>query len=165
MGKEEQGVSQPRYMLIPRVLVFVRRGQDFLLIKGASQKRLWAGLYNGVGGHLEPGEDWLSAAKRELFEETGLIVNLRLCGMVTVNVEQAVGVGMSVFTGEYTQGDLIASREGEPQWINRAELEHLPLVADVKPLIEKISQMKAGDPPFSARSYYDQAGSLVIEFH
>jgi len=64
MGKEEQGVTQPRYLLIPRVLVFIRRGDDFLLIKGASHKRLWANQYNGIGGHLERGEDLLSAAKR-----------------------------------------------------------------------------------------------------
>ncbi|MDP3183744.1 MAG: NUDIX domain-containing protein, partial [Anaerolineales bacterium] len=66
MPASEQGVSRDRYMLIPRTLIFLRRGDSVLLIKGAPHKRLWANKYNGVGGHLERGEDVLSAARREL---------------------------------------------------------------------------------------------------
>lgn len=35
-------------------------------------KEPYLGLYNLVGGHIEPGEDGESAAYRELFEETGI---------------------------------------------------------------------------------------------
>ncbi len=35
-------------------------------------KEPYLGLYNLVGGHIEDGEDGISAAYRELFEETGI---------------------------------------------------------------------------------------------
>ena len=38
---------------------------EVLLLRGAADKRLWANRYNGLGGHVEAGEDVLSAAKRE----------------------------------------------------------------------------------------------------
>jgi len=71
MPVSEQGVTNDRYMVIPRTAIFPRRGDAYLLIKGAPNKRLWANKYNGLGGHVERGEDILSAAGRELLEETG----------------------------------------------------------------------------------------------
>jgi len=55
MPQSDQGVTRDRYMLIPRTIIFLRRGDFCLLIKGAPTKRLWAGKYNGVGGHVERG--------------------------------------------------------------------------------------------------------------
>ena len=72
MGIEAQGVSQDRYTVIPSVLIFPFASDDkFLLLKGAAHKRSWAGLWNGIGGHVEAGESILQAAQRELREETG----------------------------------------------------------------------------------------------
>ena len=72
MPSADQMVLSDRYTIIPRTLIFLICGKNVLLLKGALNKRLWAGLYNGVGGHIERGEDILTAAQRELQEETGL---------------------------------------------------------------------------------------------
>jgi len=40
MPKSEQGISAGRYMIIPRTLIFITRGDSVLLIKGAPDKRL-----------------------------------------------------------------------------------------------------------------------------
>ena len=98
MPQSDQGITRDRYMLIPRTVIFLRRGESYLLIKGAPIKRLWAGKYNGVGGHVERGEDVLSAAKRELKEETGLDAGLWLCGTVIVDVD-GFGICLFVFSG------------------------------------------------------------------
>jgi len=74
LGIEAQGVSQDRYTVIPRVLIFPFASDGkVLLLKGAAHKRIWAGLWNGIGGHVETGESILQAAQRELREETGLL--------------------------------------------------------------------------------------------
>ena len=165
MPETEQGVNLDRYMLVPRTLIILTREDTVLLLKGADNKRLWAGLYNGIGGHIEQGEDVLTAAQRELLEESGLTSpDLWLCGVVIVDTQTNPGVGIFIFTGECTDGEMVLSKEGMLEWIKTSQLNHLPLVGDLPVLIPKILDMKPGDTPFSARSSYNDRGNIVVTF-
>jgi len=166
MAHRNRKAKKPAYTVVPRTLVFLRHGGSLLLLKGAPRKRLWAGLYNGVGGHVQRGEDIHSAAERELWEETGLTADIWLCGTVLVEgADRDVGACLYIFTGKAVGGSLRPSSEGVPEWIPANRLRGLPTVEDLQILISRIRTMKRGDPAFSARSYHRGGKGLTIEFH
>jgi 8-oxo-dGTP diphosphatase len=167
MGKDEQGVaaSRERYAAIPRVLVFVFNGEDVLLIKGAPSKRIWANRYNGVGGHVEAGEDVYAAALREVGEETGLAVrDLAFCGTINIDAGQETGIMLFVFAARSDGRATIPSSEGSLEWLPLDRIGEYALVEDLPVLLARIRGMSRGSPPFFARYWYDEQDALCIAF-
>lgn len=139
MRPEDQLNAGVGYTVIPRVLVFLTRDDEVLLLRGAPDKKLWAGKYNGLGGHIEPGETPHQAAVREVGEEAGLTVEaLTLRAIVHVMLTSAPGVLFFVFTGTALPGELHASIEGAPVWAARSEISTLPLVEDLPELLPRV---------------------------
>jgi 8-oxo-dGTP diphosphatase len=165
MGREEQGVrGQRRYALVPRTLVFLFCDDRVLLLLGAPDKRTWPGCYNGIGGHLERGENLLEGAQRELLEETGLgSVDLHLCGLITVEVEPERGVLIGVFRGEVPSCSPVRPcSEGSGRWLTLAEAARLPLVPDLLQILPRVFAWKPQSPVFHAHSFYDDQETLQV---
>jgi 8-oxo-dGTP diphosphatase len=165
MPANDQGVHPERFQIIPRVLVFITHQQQVLLIKGAATKRIWANKYNGIGGHVERGEDIISAARREILEETGLNVD-HLCfrGSVVIDAGQPTGIGIFVFTAVAPTIQTISSSEGTLEWVSIDRLLQVELVEDLPTLLPKVLAMNDADPPFFGRYWYEATGELQMAF-
>jgi 8-oxo-dGTP diphosphatase len=141
-------------MLYPRTLTFLLSGKDVLLIHRSPHADLFPDVFNGVGGHVERGEDILSAARREVAEETGLDVpDLSL--RCILNVDEGAdrpGVLVFVFVGHTEQRDVVASSEGNLHWIPLARINDLDLMPDLPPILNRVLALPYDAQPLFARS-------------
>lgn len=154
--------AEGRYTVLPRTLVFLRHGDDVLLLRRGAERRVWAGRYNGLGGHIERGEDVAAAARREVAEEAGIttIDDLRLRAAINVGAAP-VGVLLFVFTGSVRSREVRGSPEGRPEWISLARLGEVPLVTE-PPLLPEIF---AADRLLYGWQGYDEEGRrLPVRF-
>lgn len=165
MSLTGQRPDPSRYRVVPRTLAFLTRGSQVLLQRARDDHGAWAGRYNGIGGHLEPGEDPLSGARREIREETGLEPDrLTLRGVVLIDTGQPIGVALYVFRGECPAGEPTPGPEGTAAWFHLADLEAVPLVEDLPTILPLVLPGREDGPPFSAVYRCDAHGRLSIVF-
>lgn len=162
-----QRLQPDRYAIIPRALAFLVFGDEILLLKLPHKAGAWAGRYNGVGGHIEQGEDPQSSAIREIREETGIIPsNLALCGVITVDTGNNPGIGLYIFVGFMEERkNPRESAAGVAEWKKLGDLDQLPLVPDLTTLIPKALSAFETKKAFSAQYRYDQNGELTMKFN
>lgn len=163
---EGQRLQPERYTVVPRTISFVFHEDQVLLIKLAKDRGAWSGKLNGLGGHIEQGEDPHTSALREIEEETGIILQrLKLCGHILIDTGQKPGIGLFVFGNDVAQpGSLRSTAEGEPCWINTHDLKMHPLVDDLHWLIPKVRSVLDGAPPFLGLYQFNHDGSLNVEW-
>jgi 8-oxo-dGTP pyrophosphatase MutT (NUDIX family) len=165
MTFQGQRIDENRYTVIPRTLSFLLHENEVLLIRLHEDRPDWSGLLNGVGGHIEQGEDPLGAARREIYEETGLIPSkLKLCGVVIIDSGDRTGIALYVFVGETDGGQPIAGPEGTPIWLSLQALDQHRLVEDIPILLPHALSSYRNDQPFSALYSYNEAGDLMTTF-
>ncbi|NLG52048.1 MAG: NUDIX domain-containing protein [Chloroflexi bacterium] len=167
MRWEDQGTANTRrYTVVPRTLSFILHEGHVLLLRGAPDKPLWANLLNGVGGHLEPDEDPLSGAQREVREETGLAVEaLALRAIVHIaGTPSAPGVLLFVFVGQTTTRQVRAGREGRLAWYPLDGLPWEEMVEDLRELLPRILAARPGDAPVYGHYAPDATGRMAFHF-
>ena len=63
---------------------FIQCGDEWLFLKRGPHKRIDPNRLNGVGGRVDPGENFLEAVIRETEEETGYIITPEQIRLVTI---------------------------------------------------------------------------------
>lgn len=97
-------------------LCLVQKQNQILL--GMKKKGFGEGYYNGFGGKVQENEKILDAAKRELYEESGLVAkNIKKTGKIFFNFTNSnEGIDGTVFHVEEFEGNPIETYEMIPQW-------------------------------------------------
>jgi 8-oxo-dGTP diphosphatase len=118
------------------VLCLIQDGDKILLQNRV--KKDWKG-YTLPGGHVEPGESFVDAVKREMKEETGLdIINPRLTGIKQFPIDNGRYV-VILFKAEQFTGEVVSSEEGQMEWIDYGHLSEIDAVDDLDELLRVIN--------------------------
>ncbi len=153
------------YQVIPRTLIFIFYKDQVLLLKGAPDKKNFPGLLNGLGGHVERDESILDSARRELFEESGLLVPaLDLCGILHADGDEQTGILIFIFKAvlETVPDPLVPSGEGALCWYPIRDVPQADVVPDIPAYFERICRWRPGVPPFYATVRRDSKNQLHI---
>ena len=122
MAREERAVFMN--------LCMVYDGQGNILVQNRKNPN-WPGI-TFPGGHVEAGESFADAVIREVWEETGLIIESPvLCGIKQWNEDDGVRYIVLFYKTDRFSGELRSSEEGEVFWVRREEFENLPLSIDM----------------------------------
>lgn len=103
-------------------LAYVKRDSHTLMLHKA--RGYQTGKWNGLGGKFEPGESPEQCLKREVLEESGLMVEqAQLKGFITFPDFDGTNDWYTfIYTVTAFSGDLKASDEGELRWIPDADV-------------------------------------------
>lgn len=166
MGAQGQGADAAgRWVVIPRVLVFVFDGEDVLLMKRGPHRRVFPNQYNGLGGHVERGEHPAETAEREVLEESGITVrDVRLRGIHHIDAgARDTGIVMYVFTATANSRDItVTTDEGTLEWIPADQVAELDVVEDLPIVLPRLLAMPPDAQPYIAHVSYTQADKIVI---
>lgn len=131
------------------VLVF--RGDKLLILNRVGEKGAVSNDWCIPGGHVDPGETFLQAAKRELFEETGIDMSESLLIPVGKYIPKRKGVEIHYFMchiDDQTPANILVDAEEETrsEWINPyTELDLYNFIFDMKDNIKRILGIEVPD--------------------
>jgi 8-oxo-dGTP diphosphatase len=120
--------------LINSSTAFLRRGNDYLLIKRAANREIAPGVWSGAGGKLKCAElnDPLSACVREIHEETGIaagqIHDLSLRYIIIRRYRDTIRLSYVSF-GNTDAEPSVKTEEGAYHWVPENEMLSLTYTA------------------------------------
>ncbi len=110
-------------------LCFLTRGDKILMLKRNAAPNL--GLWNGVGGKIDPGETPVDSCLREVWEETGYRPQtLRFHGILTWEGYETHPGGLYIFSAPAPNGEPRRTTEGELHWQPKTWVFNSPEVVD-----------------------------------
>lgn len=136
------------------VLCLIQDGSRILLQNRIKED--WKG-YTLPGGHVEAGESFVDAVKREMKEETGLnIINPKLVGIKQFPITDGRYIVL-LFKATEFDGTVVSSDEGEMEWIDIDNLSNINVVDDFHDLLKVLN-----DPVINEFQYTIEDGKWIV---
>jgi len=150
-------------------LCFLLHGEDVLMLHRRFPPN--QGLWNGVGGHIEPGETPPQAVIREVAEETGYRITKPVFGgLMTWDGFETPPGAIAIFTAEVKHREFVNNHEGSLAWQPREWACSAPeVVNNIHVFLPKIL---AGESPLHFHFSYrdgvrvkDQISAMPPDFN
>lgn len=149
-----------------RCSVLVTRGRDVLLIKrrtgtGRNHEEHWV----LPGGRPRPGEGMLACARREVAEETGIVVQPERCAFIgdVVDPERARRQVELVFSARVPanhDGDLVGEADAEPAWVGVDTLRQVSLRPPIAGFLPAVINGQAPTIPYLGNLWRDHRATI-----
>jgi 8-oxo-dGTP diphosphatase len=132
------------YKTILSVNVLIFSKGKLLLLKRAADKKIDPNLYAGIGGKVEPHEDYFSALFREVEEETGIkeLKSIRLYSVTQNPYPPTDSEWVNLyFTASIDEPISIPkTSDGEFFWFDPKEAENLPMANDTHEYLQILNK-------------------------
>lgn len=121
-----------------------------ICLRRANWKKFQPGRYTGIGGKIEPGEEPLAGAERELAEEVADFRGIPLTEVGRLIVNGAYFLGY--FAGQANPDRLPSCTEGTLAWVALADISRLDFIPTTKAFLEIWARRKWALTPFTVRA-------------
>ena len=151
-------------MILATLCYIKRDGCTLMVHRNKKVNDIHEGKWNGLGGKFEAGETPEECVEREVFEESGLVIqNQRLHGLLVFTNFKGNDWYVFTFTATEFSGELIDSPEGRLEWIPYEKILDLNLWESDHIFMPWIKEGKF----FSAKFEYegDQMRRYDVVFH
>lgn len=141
-------------------LCYIEKDGAYLMLHRIKKKNdINQDKWIGVGGHCEENESPEECIRREVLEETGLVLkNLQYRSIVTFVSDQYEGEYMHVFTSNSFSGTPIDCDEGTLEWVKKEQIFTLPIWEGDKIFLKRLIE---NAPFFSLKLTY--TGDTLID--
>lgn len=110
-------------------LCYIEKDNKYLMLHRVKKENdINKDKWIGVGGHFEADESPEECLLREVKEETGLVLtSWKLRGIITFISNEWQTEYMFLYTADGFEGEMIECREGNLEWVDKADMYELPI--------------------------------------